>query len=514
VKNANTKESAMSSEQALPQDAGLADPSGPLLLEPVPVSEAALVEPTLPIEQPRAVPPPKARPVQPQERVAAVDVLRGVALMGILAMNIVMFAWPDPRYDNPRAGNNNSTLDLVVWGFNHVVFDEKMMTLFSMLFGAGLVLMSERTAARGASLAGVYYRRVSWLLVIGLIHAYFIWHGDILVLYAECGFLLYLFRRWSPRRLIALGALCLLLPVLLGTGVSLVLQMSHEGYWGVRRPAVDVLSTVGNFLNGKITPDPARSAKSFEEMIEVYRGHYHGNYYGIVRHRAGHLILEQTLGFALVTLWMVGGRMLVGMGLMKLDVFSAKRSPRFYKRMMIFGYGLGLPVVAYDTWLRITNNFEGAGMILPSFLYGYLSALAIAMGHVGAVMLIYQSGAVPWLTRRLAAAGRMALSNYLMQSLICTTLFYGYGCWLYATFNRLTLAGIVVAIWVLQLSTSIIWLRFFRYGPAEWVWRSLTYWKPQPMVVRASVAESTPAAQPETVTAELPVAAGAAAIVD
>jgi uncharacterized protein len=504
----------MSSEQALPQDAGLADPSGPLLLEPAPVPEGAFADLALPADQPEPVPPPKARPVQPQERVAAVDVLRGVALMGILAMNIVMFAWPDARYDNPRAGKNDSTLDLAVWAFNHFVFDEKMMTLFSMLFGAGLVLMAERTAARGASLAGVYYRRVSWLLVIGMVHAYLIWHGDILVLYAECGFFLYLFRKWTPRRLIALGVLCLLLPVLLGTSVSLVVQMSHEGYWGVRRPTVDVLSAIGGFLNRKITPDPARSAKHFEEAIEVYRGHYHGNYFGIVRHRAGNLILEQTLGFVLVTLWMVGGRMLVGMGLMKLDVFSARRSPQFYKRMMIFGYGLGLPVVAYDTWLRITNNFQGAGMILPTFLYGYLSALAIAMGHVGSVMLIYQSGAVPWLTRRLAAAGRMALSNYLMQSLICTTLFYGYGCWLYATFNRLTLAGIVTSIWVLQLSTSIIWLRFFRYGPAEWVWRSLTYWKLQPMVIRTTVAEETPAIRPEAVTAELPVAANEVAIVN
>jgi uncharacterized protein len=153
--------------------------------------------------------------------------------MGILAMNIVFFAWPEPVYDNPRAGGNTSTLDVVVWAFNHVLFDEKMMTIFSMLFGAGLVLMTGRSDARGASLTGVYYRRVTWLLVIGLAHAYLLWSGDILVLYAECGFLLYLFRRMSPRRLISVGILCLLPPVLMAVALNAILQSVRVNYWGI-----------------------------------------------------------------------------------------------------------------------------------------------------------------------------------------------------------------------------------------------------------------------------------------
>jgi uncharacterized protein len=487
-------------EGTLPQDVGLSTPVDPYAVEPVAEAlDGAFVESPAPAYIPEP-PRPKARPVQPQERVAAVDVLRGVALMGILAMNIVMFGGPDPTYDSPRAGGNTSTLDLVTWAFNHVVFDEKMMTIFSMLFGAGLVLMSERTAARGASLTGVYYRRVSWLLLIGLVHAYLIWHGDILVLYAECGFLIYLFRRRSPRTLIALGALCLLLPVALGAGVYTILQMSQEGYWGIRGPALNVLSTIGDFLNSKIAPNPEKAAERFSKYLDVYRG----DYFGIVLHRAKELILGQTFGFVFVTLWMVGGRMLIGMGLMKLDVFSARRSRRFYLWMVALGYGLGLPVVAYDTWLRIAVDFHGAEMIRAEFLCGYLSAIAIALGHVGTVMLIFQSGAVPWLTRRLAAAGRMALSNYLMQSLICTTLFYGYGFGLYGMYNRPSLAGIVVLIWIFQLSTSILWLRFFRYGPAEWLWRSLTYWKLQPMLAHAPAVELEPALVTEAITAEPP----------
>jgi uncharacterized protein len=174
--------------------------------------------------------------------------------------------------------------------------------------------------------------------------------------------------------------------------------------------------------------------------------------------------------------------------------------------MVALGYGLGLPVVGYDTWVRIDCGFRGADMVSAKFIYGYLSAFGMALGHVGVVMLVFQSGAVRWLTDRLAAAGRMALSNYLMQSLICTTLFYGYGCALFGTINRLGLVGVVVAIWTLQLATSIIWLRYFRFGPAEWLWRTLTYWKLQPMLVRAP-ALAAAAAPSVGVTAELPESA-------
>jgi uncharacterized protein len=469
----------------------------PPLAQPVEeASPTAITLEPLPAPPPAPAPAPKALPVQPQERVAAVDVLRGVALMGILAMNIVAFAWPEASYDNPRAGNNKSTTDLVVWAFNHVVFDEKMMTIFSMLFGAGLVLMSGRSEARGAKLAGVYYRRVFWLLVIGLIHAYFIWWGDILVLYASCGFLLYLFRRRQPRTLIATGLLCVLLPVILGTWFLVLVRMSNEYYWGIRGTPRVILSTIGDPINRQMAPDPARAMSRFEKEELAYRG----SYWGIVRYRAPVLIKVQTLEFVFVTLYMVGGRMLIGMGLMKLGVFTGQKSRRLYLWMIGLGYGIGLPMVAYDTWLRISVDFHGAEMIASRIVWGYLSALAIAMGHIGLVMLIFQSGALQWLTRRLAAAGRMALSNYLMQSIICTTLFYGYGCCLFGTMNRLELWGVVLAIWVFQLATSIIWLNYFRYGPAEWVWRSLTYWKFQPML--AFAASPLPAAASEAITTD------------
>src|SRR5262249_26237766 len=165
-------------------------------------------------------PEPLAEPVSSAERYFSVDVLRGFALLGILAMNIVAFAWPFSAYENPLLGGGFTGLDRAVWIGNHLIFEEKMMTIFSMLFGAGLVLMDQRAEARGARVRGIYYRRVFWLFVIGLVHSYLIWIGDILVLYAQCGLLLYLFRKMKPRTLIISGICCMLLLVPLNLGFA------------------------------------------------------------------------------------------------------------------------------------------------------------------------------------------------------------------------------------------------------------------------------------------------------
>jgi uncharacterized protein len=173
--------------------------------------------------------------------------------------------------------------------------------------------------------------------------------------------------------------------------------------------------------------------------------------------------------------------MLVGMGLMKLGVFSAQRSRRFYLWMVGLGYGVGLPLMVFDATELIRHKFSVVYMIHGGILYNLFGSLVVALGHVGLLMLIIQSGAISWLTTRLAAVGRMALSNYLFDSILCTTLFYGYGFGLFGGINRLGLAAIVLTIWIFQLLVSPIWLKYFRFGPAEWLWRSLTYWRLQPM---------------------------------
>jgi uncharacterized protein len=435
---------------------------------------------------------PRLQPVAANERVAAVDMLRGFALLGILAMNIVWFAWPPAAYENPTRGGGFDGTDRIIWVFNHLFFDMKMMTLFSMLFGAGLILMGERSRQRGASLAWLYYRRCLWLLVIGLIHSYLLWSGDILVLYAQCGLVIYLFRRWWAWAQILVGVLCLcvFVPIVLGVAAGIdFLEKTAEKVEAAEKAHEQPTRFQAWIYHDvwipkilpKLDPNAPKKKEDFEKSIQTHRG----GYLGIVAERAPWLFFGQTLGFLLGGFWLACGRMLIGMGLMKLGVFSGQRSRRFYLWWLILGYGIGLPMVAYDTYELIRTNFSFSFQIHGGIFLNFFGSVLVALGHVSALILIYKAGLVTWLTSRLAAVGRMALTNYLTQSIVCTTLFYGYGLGAFGYVNRTGLAGIVVVIWIIQMMASKIWLERFLFGPAEWLWRSLTYWRFQPMVRKA-----------------------------
>jgi uncharacterized protein len=200
-----------------------------------------------------------------------------------------------------------------------------------------------------------------------------------------------------------------------------------------------------------------------------------------VKQKAFHVLMDQIFGFLFGAGLLVASRMLIGMGLMKLGVFSAQRSRRFFWWMVCLGYGMGLPLMIFDARKLVLHGFSAEYLLHGGVLYNLFGSLIVALGHVGLLMLIVESGAWGWLTTRLAAVGRMALSNYLFDSILCTTLFYGYGFGLFGQINRIGLAAIVLMIWIFQLLVSPIWLKYFRFGPAEWLWRSLTYWRLQPM---------------------------------
>jgi uncharacterized protein len=466
-------------------------------LEASPVEAQGASQPT-----PEPVLLPEALPVSNAERYFTIDVLRGFALLGILAMNIVDFGWPWPAYVDPTRGGGFDGLDRAIWIFNHLVFEEKMMTIFSMLFGAGLILMDGRALVRGASIQRVYYRRVVWLLLIGLVHSYLIWMGDILVLYAQCGLLLYFFRNLRPRTLIIVGILSLLVLVPISLGFA---ARADQARAAAKR--VEAQKAAGE----KPSPRDERLARSWDEGFSEWFAPtkeqqekewnkelkaYQGNYRGIVKFRAPMVFWVQTIYavfFGMIFAAM--GRMLIGMGLMKLGVFSGMRSRGFYIGMVVLGYGIGLPLVFFDALELMRHQFShDYGLHGGKFVNEY-GSVVVALGHVGVLVLIVKSGALEWLTRRLAAVGRMALSNYLTHSIVCTTLFYGYGFGLFGRINRTGLEGIVILIWVAQLLYSPVWLKYFRFGPAEWLWRSLTYGNPQPMWTtdRAKRASGLPA---------------------
>lgn len=425
---------------------------------------------------------PRMEPVAAPERLAAVDVLRGAALLGILVMNIYAFALPMAAYFNPLVWGGNTGADMWTWIVTHLLFDQKMMTIFSMLFGAGLVLLDQRSAARGAKLGGVFYRRVLVLLGFGLLHAYLLWYGDILYNYAVCGLLLYLFRRVRPRWLIAVGASLIVVAMLSYTAMGgfFTLARASAQEAAAARAAGRTPTRFQQEMEKtwpEIQSEFKPSADELQRQIQVHRG----SWIGIFIERLPNVLQMQIFMTLTYLTWRLVGIMLIGMALMKLDVFSARRAPAFYRRLMLVGYGLGFPLVGIGMWDLFRTRFDFIHEFIVGGHYNEVGSLLVALGHIGLIMRLYQAGVLSALQARLAAVGRMALTNYLAQTVIATTIFYGYGFGLFGSVSRFSLMGFVVAIWAVQLWYSPLWLKHFRFGPAEWLWRWLTYGRRPPL---------------------------------
>lgn len=399
-------------------------------------------------------------------------------------MNILFFGLPGAARLNPTVAGGFTGMNYAAWLVAYLVFDEKMITIFSMLFGAGLVLMTDRMNQQGRSPAGFSYRRSAILFVIGLAHAYLLWPGDILVSYALCGMLVYPLRKLSPRMLLIVGLLVMLPSVPLTVTVSTLFRSFRDAAERV---------TEATKQGDPVTERDRDLAQSWEnirkdfhpapaEITEEITAYHALSYWKLILRQAPAAFEVQTTIFGAAFVWMVSGRMLIGMALMKLGVFSIRRSMRFYWLLVLFGYGLGWPIVACGANRQIESNFDVVYLFGGGMEFNNFASIPVALGHIGVVMLVVRVRLLTWLTDRLAAAGRMALSNYLMQSLLCMTFFSGYGFGYFGAFDRVQLCGIVAVIWALQLWYSLIWLRYFQFGPVEWLWRSLTYGTVQPML--------------------------------
>jgi uncharacterized protein len=424
--------------------------------------------------------PARLTPISGDERIVSIDILRGVAVLGILAINIFAFGLPLAAYSNPSV-YSGSGLNLVTWILVHIVVEQKFLAIFSALFGAGVAVMWQRAEERGRPLGAVYYRRIFWLLLFGAVHGYLLWHGDILFHYAFVGFFLYLFRKRPARSLLRIGAvLVLVTPLLSVAGGALVDYMrstAHEvemmqAEGEMPTPEQEELAESWNETRKNLEPTP----EEIEEEIRISRD----GYAGIVGRRAPLVFMYQTFMSGLFMPWRSGAVMLFGMAFFKLGILSGQRSTGFYKRCVLWGYGIGLPLAALSAWDLIRTEFEPVHMMQVASHLNYFGSLAVALGHMGVVMLVCRSGSLEGIRARLAAVGRMAFSNYILHTVICTTLFYGYGVGLFAHIGRLGLLGVVAAIWALQLWLSPLWLGRFRFGPLEWLWRSLTYARAQP----------------------------------
>lgn len=387
-------------------------------------------------------------PTGRSERIETLDVLRGLAILGILLVNIQIFAMPEAAYLNPTAYGDLTGANRIVWILTHVLAEQKFISLFSMLFGIGVLLMSRRRDAVGLPAAGPHYRRMGGLLAIGLVHAYAVWYGDILVTYALVGMVVFALRHLAPRWLLAIGIAAYALPGVLLLSMGLMVELGQ--------------------LSEADIPGPALMAP--EQEVAVYRG----GWWAQMEHRAPSSFYMQTDLLLTYTGWATGGLMLVGMALFKLGVLRGTAPRATYVALIVVALVVALPVIGLGVSYRLAHP-GGTLSFFLGYQFNYWAAPLVTLAWVSVAILLMRAGALRTLMRALAAVGRMALTNYLAQSVICTLIFYGHGLGMFGRLERIEQLGVVIALWVAQLVWSPLWLRWFEQGPVERLWRVLTY---------------------------------------
>ena len=420
------------------------------------------------------------QPVAQTERIVAMDALRGFALLGILLMNIVAMGMYGASYDDPTVTGGSTGANLWVWTVMHVLAEGKMRCLFSLVFGASVVLLMGRMSARPEA-ADIYYRRTLWLLLFGIVHAYLLWAGDILYPYALCALALYPFRNLRPKTLLVVGGILVLInaAAYIGHGFE-QREMLEKGQAAVQASAAGRKLTSDEEDAKKAYDDWRKFSKPTAEEIAKDATEWRGSVFSVIKARAKVVSFFHSFPYYHPFNWDMWSMMLIGMGLLKLGVLSGERSNKLYAWFAIAGYGIGVPVNSYTAWLMISHNFDPVMHEFAASAYD-LGRLSVALGHLGVIMLLAKSGLFRPLVSALAAVGQTALSNYILTSIITAVIFTGYGFELYGTLQRYQLYYVVAGVWVVNLVVSPLWLRSFRFGPIEWCWRSLTYWKRQPM---------------------------------
>ncbi|HEX8308027.1 MAG TPA: DUF418 domain-containing protein [Allosphingosinicella sp.] len=406
---------------------------------------------------------------QPSPRIVTLDIVRGVAVMGILAMNIVGFALPFQSYMNPLALGPVGEADFVSWTVSFILVDGKMRGLFSFLFGASMLLVIEQAQAKGESADVVHYRRMFWLLFFGLIHLYLIWFGDILVGYALVGMIAFLFRKLSQRALIGWGVGLLIVQLLILVGLA-------GGASALQQAAAAPGATPGTIAEwqGLERMFGAMSPADRAQEFAVYRG----GYAGILADRVREQALGPIKGLGLFG-WETLAYFLLGMAAFRSGFLTGGWSDKRYRSTAMLGFGIGIPAYGLLAWLLARQGFSVPAVLAFSMAATVPLRPLMVVATAALIILATRRGGA--LTDRIAAAGRAAFTNYLGTSLAMTTLFYGYGAGLFGTLGRAQLWLVVLAMWGLILLWSKPWLDRFLYGPLEWLWRLLSRGTAQPM---------------------------------
>ena len=379
--------------------------------------------------------------------------------MGILAANMPGFALPEAAYFSPLAWGGSTGLDRLAWFVTYVFVEGKMRGLFSLLFGASMLLVIQRAEQAGESAVQVHFSRMGWLYLIGLAHLYLLWWGDILAHYALVGCAAYPFRRARIRTLLALSALLFAIQFALETSIWLSATSATEAVLASYRQSFGV------------PPGAALVAE-----VAAHRGSYAQSFAFRIDHMSGPIASLPIVGSETL------GYMLLGMASLRSGFATGRWNPLTYRRIAMILLGLTLPVLVGIAANTAERHFDMNTVLFASLVAGTAIRPFVVIGYAALVIVLMRPGGR--LTAHVAAAGRVAFSNYLGTTILVTALVEGYGLGWFGYLSRAQLYPVALAIWFVMLVWSKPWLDRFRYGPLEWVWRSLARLSPQPMVRR------------------------------
>jgi uncharacterized protein len=429
-------------------------------------------------------------PLQSSERLFILDAIRGVALCGILILNIYFFGRPENAQYNLNVYHETELGNIQFWYLTNYIVEGSFRALFSMLFGAGCILLVTRLQKSDGGLgpADVYYTRLIWLLVFGLINCFvLLWPGDILYSYAVCGLFIFPFRKSSVRVLLLMVAFFLAI-MIFKTYLKNQdrLAMRTNGLEAValeeqKKTITDEQKSAASAWKDYVDKHKTESLRkeSEKEIADLRKSYTHiWSHFLEFNKKIESTIFYEYLFFDVMIF------VFLGMALFKMGILTGERPTYVYGLFVLIGYPLGIisgimegnayRLAGYDFFDYLNIN------PFPADLY-QLHRICMSLGHLGVIVLLWKSGWFGWLLKPFANLGQMAFSNYLMQSVICTLFFYGYGLAYFGRLQRYELWYVVISVWIFQLIFSSVWLIYFRFGPLEWIWRSLTYWKMQPM---------------------------------
>lgn len=368
-------------------------------------------------------------------------------------MNISSFSMPQAAYTNPTAYGDFTGINYAAWLFAHLFFELKFISIFSILFGIGVFIFCRNAEERTGGSVILHYKRMFWLMVFGILHGHLIWYGDILFGYAICGAIIYLLKDSSVKKLWTVGG-CLV-----------------AASW--------LITVIGQVTLPYISPAELDAFRDIWQPpishLDLEIAAYTGSWIEQFQERSPMALFLETFGIFYYIGWFNTGMMLIGIALYKQGLFSKAYQPSTLLLALIALFVVGFSLITYGVifneradWVMEKSQYAGT-------LFNSIGGILVAIGYLVSVVLFYQLGFFLSLFQTMAAVGKLAFTNYISQSLVCTFIFYGFGLGLFGSVERWQQVFIVVIIWLVQVKLSVWWLNRHKQGPLELLWRKLTY---------------------------------------